>query len=119
MRSRTPLVIVALFASVLVAPALSAQELQYDAKGLEVKDAAAPQKPKKAKAAKKTVAPGEAQQPARTNKPGGDRQFGELEGWSPGKAPPKPEEKETTGPARPPTGINVTPSGNLGIGLPF
>ena len=118
MRSRTPLVIAALFAGVLVAPALSAQEAQYDAKGLEV-TGAAPQKPKKAKAAKKTATPAEAQ-PTKTGKPGGDRQFGELEGWSPGKAPPKAEDKETSsGPSRPATGVSVTPSGNLGIGLPF
>ncbi|HXY57031.1 MAG TPA: hypothetical protein VEH76_00455 [Methylocystis sp.] len=118
MRSRTPLVIAALFAGVLVAPALDAQELQhglqYDGTALD----AAGAKPKKAKPGKKTVAPAEAQ-PAKTGKPGGDRQFGELEGWSPGKTPPKPEEKDTSGPARPATPVNVTPSGNLGIGLPF
>ena len=117
MRSRTPLVIAALFAGVLVAPALSAQELQYDAKGLEV-TSAPPQTQKKSKAAKKPAASTEAQ-PVKTGKPGGDRQFGELEGWSPGKAPPKADEKEAAAPGRPSTPINVTPSGNLGIGLPF
>ena len=53
-----------------------------------------------------------------TGKPGGDRQFGELEGWSPGKAPPKEKKDET--PAEAAKGaVGITPSGNMSVGLPF
>lgn len=122
MRSRTPLVIAALFAGVLAAPALSAQEaqqgLQYDGKALDANGAAAPQKSKKGKTAK-TAAPADAQSGKTPKASGGDRQFGELEGWSPGKTPPKPADKESTDPAKPKTPISMSPEGHMGIGLPF
>ena len=54
-----------------------------------------------------------------SGKPGGDRQFGELEGWSPGKEPPKAEKKDET-PKEPSRGpVGITPSGNMSVGLPF
>ncbi len=54
---------------------------------------------------------------------GGDRQFGELEGWSPGKAPPGKEGKQKeAGQPNSPEGkmpIGMSPSGNMSVGLPF
>lgn len=50
----------------------------------------------------------------------GNRQFGELEGWSPGKTPPG-KEKEAEKPSSP-SGkmpVGVSPSGNMSVGLPF
>lgn len=114
MRSRTPLLILAMLAGIVVAPALHAQDLQYSAESLDPGAASTP-KAKKGKKAQQTQAPAGAAKPT---KPGGDRQFGELEGWSPGKTPPK--SKDDNSPAAPGTGpVSVSPTGNLGVGLPF
>ena len=66
---------------------------------------------------KQAAAPG-ATAPKPNGKPGGDRQFGELEGWSPGKEPPKAEKKDDT-PAAAKGAVGITPSGNMSVGLPF
>jgi hypothetical protein len=59
------------------------------------------------------------QQP-RSGKAGGDRQFGELEGWTPGHAAPagqggKSEEKSTDGGAP----MSLSPSGQPSMGFRF
>ncbi|MEF3365161.1 hypothetical protein V3H18_01300 [Methylocystis sp. 9N] len=103
--------------------AASAQEVQFDPKSLDDPGAATASpkaKGKKARAPQGSVqGAGPQQQGGRTP----DRQFGELEGWSPGKAPPpKPGEKETTpssGSAKGSMPIGVSPSGNMSVGLPF
>lgn len=104
--------------------AASAQEVQFDPKSLDASGAvSAPAKPKgkKAGAPQGSVqgvgAAGPQQKGGRTP----DRQFGELEGWSPGKAPPpKPGEKETpSSSAKGSMPIGVSPSGNMSVGLPF
>jgi len=51
-------------------------------------------------------------------KPPADRQHGELEGWSPGKSPPSPEEKDANGGSGRPS-VTMTPSGNVGTGFSF
>jgi hypothetical protein len=114
MRFRGKLLAAVLLTGVLVAPAVMAQELSVDPKALDSTGAAS--KPK-AKKPKQAATPGaSASKP--TGKPGGDRQFGELEGWSPGKEPPKEEKKD--GPATPAKGpVGVTPSGGMSVGLPF
>ena len=93
MRFRGRLLATVLLAGVVAAPAVLAQELSVDPKALDPSGAAS--KPK-AKKPKQAAAPG-ATAAKPTGKPGGDRQFGELEGWSPGKAPPKEEKKEDPG----------------------
>lgn len=101
------------------------QEVQFDSKALDATGAsAAPAKRKGKKAAAET---GQTQQqPAQGGKPGANRQFGELEGWSPGKEPPKPKDKYDADPnstssssssGKP--GVSVTPSGSMNVGLPF
>jgi hypothetical protein len=109
--------------SVLVAAlafggAAVAQEVQLDPKALDTGGAPSVQtkrgKGKKGADAAAPQAPG---------KPGGsgvgpNRQFGELEGWSPGKAPPKPKDRDdTSSSSKPP--VSVSPSGNLGTGFAF
>ena len=114
MRFRGRLLAAVLLSGVVAAPAVLAQELSLDPKALNSTGAAS--KPK-AKKPKQAAAPG-ATAAKPTGKPGGDRQFGELEGWSPGKEPPKEKKDETpAGPAKGPVG--VTPSGNMSVGLPF
>ncbi len=115
MRFRGRLLAAVLLSGVVAAPAVLAQEeLSVDPKALDSTGAAS--KPK-AKKPKQAAAPG-ATAPKATGKPGGDRQFGELEGWSPGKEPPKEKKDET--PAAPAKGpVGVTPSGNMSVGLPF
>jgi hypothetical protein len=121
MRCRTPLFALAMLAAVVVAPALHAQELKYDAQSLDPAGAAPTPKAKADKNKKKTQqtpAPAAGVSVTKPAKPGGDRQFGELEGWSPGKTPPKP--KDNDGPSAPTRGpVSVGPSGNVGVGLPF
>jgi hypothetical protein len=114
MHFRGKLLAAVLLTGVVAAPAVLAQELSVDPKALDSSGAAS--KPK-AKKPKQAAAPG-ATAPKPTGKPGGDRQFGELEGWSPGKAPPKEDKKdEPAAAAKGPVGI--TPSGNMSVGLPF
>ncbi len=114
MRFRGRLLAAVLLSGVVAAPAVLAQELSLDPKALDSTGAAS--KPK-AKKPKQAATPGAAA-PKPTGKPGGDRQFGELEGWSPGKEPPKAEKKDDApAPAMGPVG--VTPSGNMSVGLPF
>ncbi len=103
-------------------PAL-AQEVQFDTKALE--PGATNPAPVKRKG-KKAAAPDAQQQPAQGTqgaKTGPNRQFGELEGWSPGKAPPNPKDKYDADPnASSSSGkpaVSVTPSGNMNVGLPF
>ncbi len=68
-----------------------------------------------------------AQQPsgtqAKTGKPGGDRQFGELEGWSPGKSPGADASGKNAGDQSAGSGskapVSMSPSGNMSVGLPF
>jgi hypothetical protein len=73
---------------------------------------------------KKKAAP-KAQQPAagtqaKGGKPGGDRQFGELEGWSPGKNPAgeKKPQDDSSG-TEPKNGVSMSPSGKPSMGLSF
>ncbi len=115
MRFRGRLLAAALLIGVVAAPAVFAEELSVDPKALDATGAAS--KPKAKKPKQGTAPAATAAKP--TGKPGGDRQFGELEGWSPGKTPPKDRKDETPsgGPAKGPVGI--TPSGNMSVGLPF
>jgi hypothetical protein len=102
-----------------------AQELQFDPKALDTSGASVQIKRKGKKA-------GDAAAPQAAGKPpanGPNRQFGELEGWSPGKAPPKTREElqreqgasSSSSSSSSPKGgaVNMTPSGNVGVGLPF
>lgn len=113
-----------LIAALVIAAGSSAaiaQELQFDPKALDTTGAAASvsTKRKGKKAADPTA--------AATAQPGGkpaagvpNRQFGELEGWSPGKAPPKPKDKhDDNGPAGSGPPVSMTPSGNMGAGFAF
>jgi hypothetical protein len=104
--------------TLILSPISSAQEIQIDTNAIEK-----PSKNPTAKKLKDTNKLADPAKPAAEHKTGGpDRQFGELEGWSPGKEPPKdpkdPNSKATpssTGGAK----VSTTPSGNMGIGLGF
>lgn len=107
-------------AFVIGAGAAVAQELQLDPKALDTSGASSVQT-KRAKGRKGADA--NAQQTT-SGKPqatpnGPNRQFGELEGWSPGKAPPKPKDKEDSAPSGSKPPVSVTPSGNMGTGFAF
>lgn len=106
-------------ASIAGASIAGAQELQLDPQTLDPKalDAGAvkPAKARKAKAKAGAQETGGAQSGGKTP----DRQFGELEGWSPGKAPPKTKEQESRSPSRNSGGVSVSPSGNMSVGVPF
>ncbi|MGD9658405.1 MAG: hypothetical protein AB7U61_12360 [Methylocystis sp.] len=110
-----PLVLAAFL--IAAAPqAASAQQLQVDPSALDASGAVstAP-KAKKAKA-QQSQRGGAAQQQGGA----GNRQFGELEGWSPGKTPPGKEKAAET--PNSPSGkmpIGMSPSGNMSVGLPF
>ena len=99
--------------AVTAAVAVKAEELRLDPSALDA-NAGSAAKPKAKKGAKaKTEAT------AKPAKARSDRQFGELEGWSPGKTPPKEKQDETPSsePAKAP--VSLSPSGNPSIGLPF
>ncbi|MBM3562803.1 MAG: hypothetical protein FJX48_06545 [Alphaproteobacteria bacterium] len=94
----------------------SAQQLQVDPNALDMSGAVStPPKAKKAKA-QQSQRGGAAQQ----QQGGGNRQFGELEGWSPGQTPPgkeKEAEKPSSSAGKMP--IGMSPSGNMSVGMPF
>jgi hypothetical protein len=109
-----------------------AQELQIDTKALDTSGVVSthPTKSKKSKAVPKTegqTSSGATEQPGH----GANRQFGELEGWSPGKEPPpskyavKKRDDAAGGdqngssaikPTVRPTGMS---GGNVGMGMSF
>jgi len=110
----------AIFLAGLNAPLASAQDYQIDTNAVEApaKGAAA----KKAKDVAKTADP--AKSTAERKAGGPDRQFGELEGWSPGKEPPKdPKDASASSSSGGPSGrgarVSTTPGGNVGVGLGF
>jgi hypothetical protein len=118
MRFRGKLLVTALMVGALGAPLALAEELSLDAQALDT--SAAPAKPKGKKASKakqRENAPAAAAKASST--PGGDRQFGELEGWSPGKAPPRKKEDDSRPSGSSGAPVSVSPSGNMSVGLPF
>ena len=102
--------------------AIMAQDLQIDTKALETTT-----KKPSAKKSKDTSLTSDPSSLSTERKAGGpDRQFGELEGWSPGKEPPKdPKDPNNntnntkTTPATGGTKLSTTPGGNMGVGFGF
>ena len=97
-----------------------AQQLQADPGALDASGSVTTQpKAKRAKAQQSPRANAGASQQQQGG--AGNRQFGELEGWSPGKAPPGGKQKEEEKSSQPKGGlpIGVSPSGNMSVGLPF
>jgi hypothetical protein len=96
----------------------SAQQLQADPEAPEASGSVSAQP--KAKRAKAQQSPRAGAGAGQQQQGGvGNRQFGELEGWSPGKAPPG-KQKEDEKPNSPNTKmLGVSPSGNMSVGLPF
>jgi len=98
----------------------SAQQLQADPGAPDASGSVTTQP--KAKRAKAQQSPRASASAGQQQQQGGagNRQFGELEGWSPGKAPPgkqKEDEKPNSPNGKLPLG--VSPSGNMSVGLPF
>jgi len=118
MRCRDMLMISALFWGAMALQGAFAQELSVDPKSLDTSGAGAKAPAKKAA---KTKASGQNAQSQ--GKPGKapDRQFGELEGWSPGKAPPGQQKKEEPEGrfSNSKTPVSVSPSGGMAVGMPF
>jgi len=111
-------VVISCFAISIATTALTsatAQDLQLDTKALE-----APNKKPSARKSKETSITSD---PSSERKAGGpDRQFGELEGWSPGKEPPKDPKGPNTSKTSEDKGgakVTATPSGNMGMGFGF
>ncbi|MBM3551442.1 MAG: hypothetical protein FJX45_06650 [Alphaproteobacteria bacterium] len=107
-----------LAAFLIAAGSGTASAQQFDPNALDTSGAVSLSPKAKKTKAQQSQPGGAAQQ-----RGGGDRQFGELEGWSPGKAPPGKEGKEKEGgQANAPNGkmpIGMSPSGNMSVGLPF
>ncbi len=102
----------ALFFGALAFQGAYALELSVDAHALDASVVSKPQgkKSPKSQGAKSDSKPGKTP----------DRQFGELEGWSPGKAPPGQKKEETEGRfSNSKVPVSVTPSGGMAVGLPF
>lgn len=96
-----------------------AQQLQADPGALDASGSVAAQPKAKRAKAQQSPRAGAGQQQQQGG--AGNRQFGELEGWSPGKAPPGGKQKEDEK-SNSPNGkmpIGVSPSGNMSVGLPF
>jgi hypothetical protein len=116
MRFRGKLLVAALMIGSLAAPAF-AEELSVDPQLLDSTGGATKPKGKKGSKAKQ---PQNAPAPAaKASGASGDRQFGELEGWSPGKAPPKKKEDDNSAPGLSKGPVGVSPSGSMSVGLPF
>jgi hypothetical protein len=121
MRFRRSLAISVLLLGALSLQGAFAQELSLDPNSLDTTGGAnnaTSEKPARKKAAKPRAAAPSAK--ADDKAKAENRQFGELEGWSPGKAPPKPKKDEAPtskfGGSAP---VGVTPSGGMSVGMPF
>jgi hypothetical protein len=101
------------------ATSLRAQELQFDPHAFDTPGAVKPAG-KKAKGAVAPSNPAAAPQ-QQGGKPRPDRQFGELEGWSPGKEPPKPKDAPNSGASSNTSSmpVKMSPGGNMGTGFSF
>lgn len=112
MRMRSPLPVAAVLAVTLASGAL-AQEWSLDTKGLGGPGASAQAK----KGRQADAKPDQKGNAGKTE----NRQFGELEGWSPGKSPPKKKEDEKGsrfgGGGKAP--VSMSPSGGMSVGMPF
>jgi hypothetical protein len=116
MPSSARLSLLAAFLIAAGAQGATAQQLQVDPSALDASGAVSTQpRAKKAKAQQSPRAGASQQQQG-----GGNRQFGELEGWSPGKAPPgkQTEEGKPSSPSNK-MPVGMSPSGNMSVGLPF
>lgn len=119
MRLRSHLSIVVVLACAALAGAAAAQEWSLDTKSLDTGalGAAAPAKSKKAGAAvPRQDAGGKPDKGAPKTE---NRQFGELEGWSPGKSPPKKKDKGDDAPRFGKAPVNMNSTGGMGVGMPF
>jgi hypothetical protein len=119
MRSRL-LLVAAIFAFSSALPLSAGAEDALDPSRLDTSASGTVKaKPKKSKQQQQATAG----QPAAPGKPPAkaeNRQFGELEGWSPGKSPPKKKEKEDEGSrfgGRAP--VSMGNNGNMSVGMPF
>ncbi|PPD43695.1 MAG: hypothetical protein CTY15_09150 [Methylocystis sp.] len=112
---------VLLVAALLIGGGAVGQELQLDPKALDTSGASSVStKRGKGKKGADPAAAGTAQPAGKPAAGNPNRQFGELEGWSPGKAPPKPKGKQDdTAPGNTNMPVSVTPSGNMGTGFAF
>ena len=109
-----------LIAALLFGAAATAEELSVDPNAFDASSVTtAKTKTKGKKAAVRAhggATAGVSGQPGKTP----DRQLGELEGWSPGKAPPKKKEDEPSDRSGSgTTPVSVSPSGGMSVGVPF
>lgn len=101
-------------------PGARAQELQLDPHAFDAPVAGKPAG-KKARGAVAPSNPAAAAPQQQGGKPRPDRQFGELEGWSPGKEPPKPKDSPNTNSSKGSESmpVKMSPGGNMGTGFTF
>jgi hypothetical protein len=114
MRLRPHVTFVAVLALASVSTAVSAQDWTLDTSALGV-----PAQPKGKKAKSQSADSGAANGKSAPNAKGENRQFGELEGWSPGKSPPKPKDKRDDSPRFGKAPVNMNSNGGMGVGMPF
>lgn len=115
MRWRPHLTIAAVLAFVVFGSAARAQDWSVDTKALDASGAQSKAKKGKQQAAAK---PDDSAKPNQKGKVE-NRQFGELEGWSPGKSPPKKKEDEKDSRFGGKAPVSMTPSGGMSVGMPF
>ena len=119
MRLRPLLLVAAVFAFSSALPLTAGAEDALDPSRLDLSAAGtAKAKPKKNK--QQQAAAGQAAAPGKPPAKAENRQFGELEGWSPGKSPPKKEKKDDETPrfgGRAP--VSMGNNGNMAVGMPF
>lgn len=121
MRSRPLLLVAAIFAFSSALPLSAGAEDALDPSRLDPAAAGAAAKAKPKKNKQQQASSGQAAAPGKPA-PGKaeNRQFGELEGWSPGKSPPKKEKKDDDTPrfgGRAP--VSMGNNGNMSVGMPF
>ncbi|WP_159726741.1 hypothetical protein [Methylosinus sp. Ce-a6] len=125
MRLRPLLLVAAVFAFSSALPLSAGAEDTLDPSRLDPAAAgAAKAKPKKNKQPQASSGQASTGQAAAPGKPAPgkveNRQYGELEGWSPGKTPPKKDKKDDDTPrfgGRAP--VSMGNGGNMSVGMPF
>jgi hypothetical protein len=109
MRLRPHLSIAVALALAAMSGGATAQDWTLDTSGAATAAAAKGKKARPDAAAKPEKGAGKAE----------NRQFGELEGWSPGKSPPKKKEKDDGAPRFGRAPVNMNSNGGMGVGMPF
>lgn len=115
MRLRPHLSVAAVLVLLAFGSVARAQDWSVETKALDASTAQSKAKKSKQQTAAKPDDSAKSNQKGKVE----NRQFGELEGWSPGKSPPKGKQEEKGSRFGDKAPVSMSPSGGMSVGMPF